>query len=86
MLKDSVTLDKGDVLDATKMSAATLRQFFKEQIEDAKQSGILLSLHMKATMMKVSDPIIFGHCVSVYFDDVFKKHERGSCRTRRQSQ
>ncbi len=76
VLKESVTFDKGDVLDATKMSAATLRQFFKEQIEDAKQSGILLSLHMKATMMKVSDPIIFGHCVSVYFDDVFKKHEK----------
>ena len=76
VLKDSVTLDKGDVVDATKMSAGTLRQFFKEQIEDAKQSGILLSLHMKATMMKVSDPIIFGHCVSVYFEDVFKKHEK----------
>ena len=74
VLKDNLALDKGDVVDATKMSAGTLRQFFKEQIEDAKQSGILLSLHMKATMMKVSDPIIFGHCVSVYFEDVFKKH------------
>ena len=74
VLKDSVPLDKGDVVDATKMRAQALRQFFKEQIEDAKQSGILLSLHMKATMMKVSDPIIFGHCVSVYFEDVFKKH------------
>ena len=74
VLKDNLALDKGDVVDATKMSAGTLRQFFKEQIEDAKKSGILLSLHMKATMMKVSDPIIFGHCVSVYFEDVFKKH------------
>ena len=76
VLKDNLKLDKGDVVDATKMSAGTLRQFFKEQIDDAKQSGILLSLHMKATMMKVSDPIIFGHCVSVYFEDVFNKHEK----------
>ncbi len=76
VLKDSVTFDKGDVVDATKMSAGALRQFFKEQVEEAKKSGILLSLHMKATMMKVSDPIIFGHCVSVYFEDVFKKHEK----------
>ena len=76
VLKDSVTFDKDDVVDATKMSAKALRQFFKEQVEEAKKSGILLSLHMKATMMKVSDPIIFGHCVSVYFEDVFKKHEK----------
>ena len=76
VLKDSVTFDKGDVVDATKMSAGALRQFFKEQVEEAKKNGILLSLHMKATMMKVSDPIIFGHCVSVYFEDVFKKHEK----------
>ncbi len=76
VLKDTVTLDKGDVVDATKMSAGALRRFFKGQIEDAKKSGVLLSLHMKATMMKVSDPIIFGHCVSVYFEDVFKKHEK----------
>lgn len=76
VLKDSVTFDKGDVVDATKMSAGALRQFFKEQVEEAKKNGILLSLHMKATMMKVSDPIIFGHCVSVYFEDAFKKHEK----------
>ncbi|UCE64632.1 MAG: NADP-dependent isocitrate dehydrogenase [Nitrospirota bacterium] len=76
VLKDKLTLDKGDVADATKMSASALNQFFKEQIADAKKSGILLSLHMKATMMKVSDPIIFGHAVTVYFEDVFKKHEK----------
>ncbi len=76
VLKENLTLDTGDVVDTTKMSAGALRQFFKEQIEDAKKSSILLSLHMKATMMKVSDPIIFGHCVSVYFEDVFKKHEK----------
>ena len=76
ILKEKLALDVGDVVDATKMSANALRQFFKEQIEDAKKSGILLSLHMKATMMKVSDPIIFGHGVSVYFDDVFQKHAK----------
>lgn len=76
VLKEKLTLDVGDVVDATKMSASALRQFFKDQIEDAQKSGVLLSLHMKATMMKVSDPIIFGHGVSVYFDDVFQKHAK----------
>jgi len=77
ILKDKLKLDKGDVVDATKMSASALRQFFKEQIEEAKkQPDVLFSLHMKATMMKVSDPIIFGHCVEVYFEDVFKKHAK----------
>ncbi len=77
VLKDGVTLDKGDVVDATKMSAKALRQFFKDQVADAKKdSDVLFSLHMKATMMKVSDPIIFGHCVTVFFEDVFKKHEK----------
>ena len=51
-----------------------LRKFYEEQIEDAKKSGVLLSLHLKATMMKVSDPIMFGHAVSVYYKDVFEKH------------
>ena len=75
VLKDTLTLDKGDVVDATKMSASALRQFFKDQMGDAKKDpDVLFSLHMKATMMKVSDPIIFGHCVKVYFEDVFKKH------------
>ena len=75
VLKDSVTFDKGDVVDATKMSVSALRQFFKDQMAEAKKEpDVLFSLHMKATMMKVSDPIIFGHCVSVYYEDVFKKH------------
>ena len=75
VLKDGVTFDKGDVVDATKMSVAALRKFFAEQVVDAKKDpDVLFSLHMKATMMKVSDPIIFGHCVTVFFDDVFKKH------------
>ena len=76
ILKDNLMIDKGDVADATRMSAKALNQFFKEQIADAKKNNILLSLHMKATMMKVSDPIIFGHAVKVYFEDVFKKHEK----------
>jgi len=77
VLKDGVTFDKGDVVDATKMSVAALRRFFAEQVIDAKKNpGALFSLHMKATMMKVSDPIIFGHCVTAFFDDVFKKHEK----------
>ena len=76
VLKDNVKLDAGDVADATKMSAKALTQFFKDQIADAKKNNILLSLHMKATMMKVSDPIIFGHCVKVYYGNTFKKHEK----------
>ena len=77
VLKDKVKFDKGDVVDATKMSAKALRQFFRDQIEDGKKDkSVLFSLHMKATMMKVSDPIIFGHCVEVYFEDVFKKHAK----------
>ncbi len=77
VLKDGIALDKGAVVDATKMSVKALRQFFRDQVADAKKdSDILFSLHMKATMMKVSDPIIFGHCVTVFFEDVFKKHEK----------
>ncbi|HNP30806.1 MAG TPA: NADP-dependent isocitrate dehydrogenase, partial [Nitrospirales bacterium] len=76
VVKDKLTLNKGDVLDASKMSCQALRQFFKEQVADAKQKGILWSLHLKATMMKVSDPIMFGHAVRAFFDDVFKKHEK----------
>lgn len=76
VLKEKITLDKGDVVDATVMSRSALRQFFADEIADAKKSKILLSLHLKATMMKVSDPIIFGHGVTVFFEDVFKKHEK----------
>ena len=76
VVKDKLTLNKGDVLDASKMSCQALRQFFKEQVADAKQKGILWSLHLKATMMKVSDPIMFGHAVKAFFEDVFNKHEK----------
>ena len=76
MLKGKVVLDNGDIVDATVMSCKALRQFIKESMERAKSEGVLLSLHMKATMMKVSDPIIFGHGVTVVFADVFEKHEK----------
>jgi isocitrate dehydrogenase len=74
VLKEKVVMDEGDVVDATAMSRTALRAFIKQSIADAKQQGVLLSLHMKATMMKVSDPIIFGHGVTVFFADVFEKH------------
>ncbi|OGQ64739.1 MAG: isocitrate dehydrogenase (NADP(+)) [Deltaproteobacteria bacterium RIFCSPLOWO2_12_FULL_42_16] len=74
VLKEKVSLKAGEVIDTTVMSCNALRKFLEEQIEDAKKKGVLLSLHLKATMMKVSDPIIFGHAVSVFFKDVFEKH------------
>ena len=74
ILKDNLALLEGEVLDASCMSAEKLEAFLAEQIEDAKQQGVLFSLHMKATMMKVSDPIIFGHCVKVFFNALFDKH------------
>ncbi|WNH07556.1 NADP-dependent isocitrate dehydrogenase [Thalassobellus suaedae] len=74
VLKDSFGLLKGEIIDATVMSKKALLNFFEEQIADAKANNILLSLHMKATMMKVSDPIIFGHAVKIFFKDVFTKH------------
>lgn len=74
VLKEKVHLDAGEVVDATFMSKKALVKFLEEQVEDAKKKGVLFSLHMKATMMKVSDPIIFGHCVKVFYKDVIEKH------------
>ncbi len=74
VLKEKVALQAGEVLDATFMSVKALRTFLEEQIQDAQQKGVLFSLHMKATMMKISDPKIFGHGVTVYYKDVFEKH------------
>ncbi len=74
VLKPKVALQAGEVIDATFMSKRALRQFIEEQIEDAKKQGVLFSIHMKATMMKISDPKIFGHAVTVYYKDVFEKH------------
>lgn len=74
ILKDNIALLQGEIIDATVMSKTALLAFLKEQVNDAKSQGILFSLHMKATMMKVSDPIIFGHVVRVFFEDLFEKH------------
>ena len=71
VLKDNLKLDKNEILDATFMSAKALDKFYAEQIEVCKKENILLSLHLKATMMKVSDPVIFGHAVKVYFKELF---------------
>ena len=75
VLKDGIALLAGEIIDGTVMSQTALVSFLEEQIGDAKSQGILFSLHMKATMMKVSDPIIFGHCVKVFFKDVFSTHK-----------
>ena len=74
VLKDGLALLEGEVIDAGVMSAQALREFMAREIADAKAQGILFSLHMKATMMKVSDPIIFGHCVNVFYAEVLEKH------------
>ncbi len=74
VLKPKVALQANEIFDATFMSKRALRQFLEEQIEDAKKQGVLFSIHMKATMMKISDPKIFGHAVTVYYKDVFEKH------------
>ncbi|MFZ1107020.1 MAG: NADP-dependent isocitrate dehydrogenase [Rhodomicrobium sp.] len=74
VLKEKTAYKAGEVIDAAVMSKRALREFFAAEIEDAKAKGVLLSLHLKATMMKVSDPIMFGHAVSVFFKDAFEKH------------
>ena len=74
VLKDKIALKTGEVIDGTFMSSAALVSFLESQIEDAKQQGVLFSIHLKATMMKVSDPIIFGYAVRTFFRDVFDKH------------
>lgn len=73
-LKDGLKAAPGEVLDGTFMSAKALRSFIAEQIDDAKAKGVLFSVHLKATMMKISDPIMFGHFVTVFYKDVFEKH------------
>ena len=74
ILKDNLALQVGEIIDASVMQKNVLLRFLVTQVQDAKDKGVLFSLHMKATMMKVSDPIIFGHAVRVFFKDVFKKH------------
>ena len=74
VLKDKLAMQAGEVLDGSFMNVRALRKFIEEQIDDAKKQGVLFSVHLKATMMKISDPIIFGHFVSVFYKDVFEKH------------
>ena len=74
VLRDGLVLQAGEVLDGTFMSAKALREFLAGEVVATKEAGTLFSLHMKATMMKVSDPIIFGHCVEVFYKAVFEKH------------
>ena len=74
VLKDKLSAPAGEILSGTFMSKKALRAFYAEQIEDAKAKGLLLSLHLKATMMKVSDPILFGHAVSVFYEEALTKH------------
>ena len=74
VLKEGLTLLKGEVLDSSVMNVAALRKFYAATAAEAKEKGVLLSLHLKATMMKISDPIMFGHCVKVYFKEALEKH------------
>jgi isocitrate dehydrogenase len=74
VLKEKLPLLAGEVIDASVMNVKALRAFYAEQIDAAKRDGLLLSLHLKATMMKISDPVMFGHAVSVFYQPVFEKH------------
>jgi isocitrate dehydrogenase len=76
VLKPETSLDEGDVIESMYMSKKALCEFYEEQIEDAYKTGVMFSLHVKATMMKVSHPIVFGHCVKVFYKDAFAKHQK----------
>ena len=73
ILREGIALQAGEIIDSSRLSMKALKSFFTKQIKEAKEQGVLFSLHMKATMMKVSDPIIFGACVEVFFSKVFEK-------------
>jgi isocitrate dehydrogenase len=74
VLKDNIKIDKHEIVDGTYMNINSLKSYYKKAIKIAKDDNILLSLHLKATMMKTSDPIIFGHCIKIYFEDLIKKY------------
>ena len=76
VLKEKVSLLDGTVIDSMFMSVAALREFYEEQMEDARKTGVMFSLHVKATMMKVSHPIVFGHAIKVFYKDAFAKHQK----------
>jgi isocitrate dehydrogenase len=73
-VKRELSLEAGEIIDCMRMSAKALREFFEQTLQDAKESGVMWSLHVKATMMKVSHPIVFGHAVTVFYKDLFEKH------------
>ena len=74
VLKEGLELQSGEVIDATRMNAAALKEFFVKKIEDCYDNRLIMSLHMQETMMEVADPIIFGHCVNAFYSDVMVKH------------
>ena len=74
VLKPKVALKDGEIIDSMFMSRKALLEFYEQQIEDAKETGVMFSLHVKATMMKVSHPIVFGHCVRMFYKEAFEKH------------
>ncbi|EAR60602.1 NADP-dependent isocitrate dehydrogenase [Neptuniibacter caesariensis] len=73
-VKKELSLEKGEILDSMRMSCAALREFFEESLQDAKETGVMWSLHVKATMMKVSHPIVFGHAVTVFYKELFEQY------------
>lgn len=74
VLRKDIPLEKGEVIDGARMSVADLKEFYEKEIQEAKDSELLLSLHLKATMMKVSDPIMFGHAIRMFYSAAFDKH------------
>ena len=76
VLKPKLSLLEGEIIDSMFMSKKALCEFYEEQLEDARETGVLFSLHVKATMMKVSHPIVFGHCVKIYYKEAFEKHAK----------
>ena len=76
VLKEKVALQDGEIIDSMFMSKKALCDFYEKELEDCREAGILFSLHVKATMMKVSHPIVFGHCVKIYYKDAFEKHAK----------
>ena len=76
VLKPKVSLQAGEIIDSMFMSKKALLEFYEKELEDARQTGVMFSLHVKATMMKVSHPIVFGHCVRIFYKDAFAKHAK----------
>ncbi len=86
VLKPKVALLDGEIIDSMFMSKQALCDFYEQQMEDARKTGVMFSLHVKATMMKVSHPIVFGHAVRIFYKDAFEKHAALVRRARRQCQ